>query len=48
MTLPKTPISSVFKKLVSAYLTAAQKVPLPPIPTIPGTSSGQTNVPKSQ
>jgi hypothetical protein len=45
MSLPKTPISVTLKKLVSAYLTAAQKIPLPPIPTIPGAPHGQTNVP---
>jgi hypothetical protein len=47
MPLPKTPIATVFKKLVVAYVKAVPVIPVPSFPTLPGVSSGQTNVPKS-
>lgn len=48
MPLPKMPLKTTFQKVIIAYLNVAAKVPLPPIPTLPGGPRGQTNVPPKQ
>jgi len=47
MPLPKISVKTVLQRTLTAYLTVAQKVALPPIPTLPGGLSGKQILPKT-
>ena len=45
MPVNKIPLKITYVKLAKAFMVVAQKVPIPPIPTLPGAKNGQQNLP---